>query len=39
MYSWFLKRKSQGKLTIDIQDVETTNTLLTNLGYFEKKTL
>jgi hypothetical protein len=39
MYSWFLKRKSQGKLTIDIQDVETTNTLLTNLGYFEENTL
>lgn len=28
MYSWFLKRKSAGKVGVDIQDVTTTNSLL-----------
>src|SRR5690606_23158835 len=28
MYSWLLKRKSQGKLKVEIQDVEVTNAML-----------
>lgn len=28
MYSWFLKRKQQGKLWVDIQDATTTNAIL-----------
>lgn len=28
MYSWFLKRKSNGKLGVDIQDVSLTNSIL-----------
>jgi hypothetical protein len=36
MYSWMLKRKMQGKITPEIQDVETTNAKLMNAGYPEK---
>lgn len=32
MYSWFLKRKQQGKLWVDVQDVSTTNALLIKNG-------
>jgi hypothetical protein len=32
MYSWMLKRKMQGTISVDIQDVETTNALLANAG-------
>lgn len=28
MYSWFLKRKKNGDMTIDVQDINTTNALL-----------
>ena len=37
MYSWMLKRKMQGKITQEIQDVETTNAKLKNAGYPEKE--
>jgi hypothetical protein len=33
MYSWLLKRKSQGYFTPELQDLETTNTLLKRAGY------
>ncbi|OFX63179.1 MAG: hypothetical protein A2066_06750 [Bacteroidetes bacterium GWB2_41_8] len=36
MYSWMLKRKMQGKITPEIQDVETTNAKLKNAGFPEK---
>lgn len=36
IYSWMLLRKSQGKLTQEILDVETTNAKLINAGYPEK---
>ena len=36
MYSWLLKRKMQGKISPEIQDVETTNAKLKNAGYPEK---
>ncbi len=32
MYSWMLKRKMQGNIFVDIQDVETTNALLSDAG-------
>lgn len=32
MYSWFLKRQSKGKLGVDIQDANMTNTLLKQNG-------
>lgn len=32
MYSWFLKRKSNGKMGVDVQDVTTTNSLLKQNG-------
>lgn len=35
MYSWMLKRKMQGKITPEIQDLETTNALLKKAGYPE----
>ncbi len=38
MYSWLLKRKMQGNMVVEIQDVETTNAKLANAGYFEGKT-
>ena len=33
MYSWMLKRKMQGTIFVDIQDVETTNAKLANAGF------
>jgi len=36
MYSWMLRRKMQGKISPEVQDVETTNALLRNAGYPEK---
>jgi hypothetical protein len=33
MYSWMLKRKMQGTIFVDIQDVETTNAKLVNAGF------
>lgn len=36
MYSWMLKRKMQGKISPEIQDVETTNAKLKQAGYPEK---
>lgn len=35
MYSWMLKRKMQGKISVEIQDVETTNARLANAGFNE----
>ena len=35
MYSWMLKRKMQGQITQEIQEVETTNALLKKAGYPE----
>jgi hypothetical protein len=35
MYNWMLKRKMQGNITVDIQDVETTNALLAKAGFRE----
>jgi hypothetical protein len=35
MYSWMLKRKMQGKITPEIQDVEITNAKLKKAGYPE----
>lgn len=32
MYSWFLKRRQQGSMWVDIQDVSTTNALLAKNG-------
>lgn len=32
MYSWFLKRKQQGKLWVEVQDVNKTNSLLNKEG-------
>jgi hypothetical protein len=39
MYSWMLKRKMQGTITVEIQDVETTIALLTKAGVNEGKIL
>lgn len=39
MYSWLLKRKMQGKIMVEIQDVETTNAMLSEAGYFDGKAL
>ena len=33
MYKWLLKRKSQGRISIDIQDVEETDVILSRNGY------
>ena len=33
MYGWMLKRKMQGTIFVDIQDVETTNAKLLNAGF------
>ena len=35
MYSWMLKRKMQGYITQEIQEVETTNALLKKAGFPE----
>ena len=37
MYSWMLKRKMQGTISVEIQDVETTIALLTKAGVNEGK--
>jgi len=39
MYSWMLKRKMQGNIFVDIQDVETTNSRLFNAGFYDGKLL
>jgi hypothetical protein len=39
MYSWMLKRKMQGKIFVDIQDVETTNAKLAAAGFQDTKLL
>ena len=39
MYSWMLKRKMQGNITVELQDVETTNVILANAGFYEGKLL
>jgi hypothetical protein len=39
MYSWMLKRKMQGTISVEIQDVETTIALLTKAGFNEGKIL
>jgi hypothetical protein len=39
MYSWMLKRKMQGTISVEIQDVETTIALLTKAGVNEGKAL
>jgi hypothetical protein len=39
MYSWMLKRKMQGAVSVEIQDVETTNALLNQAGINEGKIL
>ena len=33
MYSWMLKRKMQGNISVELQDVETTNAKLANAGF------
>lgn len=33
MFSWMLKRKTQGKIFQEIQDIETTNAILRKAGY------
>jgi hypothetical protein len=39
MYSWMLKRKMQGTIFVEVQDVETTNTKLANAGFNNGKLL
>lgn len=39
MYIWMLKRKMQGNIFVDIQDVETTNSRLFNAGFYDGKLL
>jgi len=39
MYRWMLKRKMQGDIFVDIQDVETTNSRLFNAGFYDGKLL
>jgi hypothetical protein len=36
MYSWLLRRKQQGRLTIDIQSVDETIAKLTRAGFYEQ---
>jgi hypothetical protein len=36
MYSWILQRKMQGKISQEIQEIETTNAILKKAGYPEK---
>jgi hypothetical protein len=37
IYSWMLKRKMQGKINKEIQEIETTNALLQKAGYPETR--
>jgi hypothetical protein len=39
MYSWMLKRKMQGTIFVDIQDVETTNAKLAAAGFQDTRLL
>jgi len=39
MYSWMLKRKMQGTISVEIQDVETTNARLANAGFNNEQLL
>ena len=39
MYSWMLKRKMQGAINVEVQDVETTNVILTKAGFEYAKVL
>jgi hypothetical protein len=39
MYSWLLRRKMQGKMFIEIQDVETTNAKLEKAGMLNDKSI
>ena len=39
MYNWFLRRKSQNGMRVNILDIETTNAKLTKVGYFEENTM
>jgi hypothetical protein len=39
MYSWMLKRKMQGTMAVEVQDVETTNARLASAGFNEGKLL
>lgn len=39
MYSWLLRRKMQNTITVDIQDVETTNAKLRRGGYSDDNPL
>ena len=39
MYSWFLRRKGQNGMRVNILDVETTNAKLTKAGYFVENTM
>jgi hypothetical protein len=38
MYSWMLKRKMQGTISVEVQDIETTNAKLANAGLTAGKT-
>lgn len=37
MYSWLLKRKMQGHITVEIQDIDVTNSKLSEAGYLNAK--
>jgi hypothetical protein len=39
MYSWMLRRKMQGSILVELQDVETTNAKLANAGFNGGKSL
>ncbi|PHI21537.1 hypothetical protein CEQ90_01615 [Lewinellaceae bacterium SD302] len=39
MYSWMLRRKQQGRIRVEIQDVESTIAKLTRVGYFDENIL
>ncbi|MCX8020334.1 MAG: hypothetical protein N2747_07575 [Chitinophagaceae bacterium] len=36
MYAWLLRRKDQGKMDVEVLDVETTNSKLQKAGYPDK---
>lgn len=38
MYTWLLRRKMQQRISVDLQDVETTNAKLREIGYYESNT-
>jgi len=35
MYSWMLKRKMQGTISVEVQDIETTNAKLASVGFYD----